>query len=71
MKAHTASEERGEQKTTVYMLLKRLHQVQNLVIFRQVHCVAKHFLEVQEAADHVVRVVFYIENFGCSCCRPT
>ena len=60
MKAHTASEERGEQKTPVYMLLNSLHQVQNLVIFRQVQYVVKNFLGVQEAADHVVRVLFFI-----------
>lgn len=43
MNPHTASEERGEQKTSVYMLLKSLHQVQNLVV-RQVQYVVKIFL---------------------------
>lgn len=36
MNAHTASEERGKQKTPVCMLTKSLRQVQNLVIVRQV-----------------------------------
>jgi hypothetical protein len=43
MKPNTASEERGEQKTSVYMLLN-LHQVQNLVIVRQVQYVLIFFL---------------------------
>jgi len=61
MNPHTASEERGEQKTSVYMLLKSLHQVQNLVVVRQVQYVVKIFFEVQEAADHVVvRIVFSV-----------
>jgi hypothetical protein len=61
MNPRTASEERGEQKTLVYMLLKSWHQVQNLVVLRQVQYVMKFFFEVQEAADHlVVGVVFCV-----------
>jgi len=48
MNPHTASEERGEQKTSVYMLRKSLHQVQNLVVVRQVQHVVKMFLKFKK-----------------------
>jgi hypothetical protein len=48
MNPHTASEERGEQKTSVYMLLKSLHQVQNLVVVRQVQYVVEIFLKSKQ-----------------------
>lgn len=48
MNPHTASEERGEQKTSVYMLLKSLPQVQNLVVARQVQYMVKFFLKFKK-----------------------
>jgi len=48
MNPHTASEERGEQKTLGYMLLKSFHQVQNLVVVRQVQYVVKILLKFKK-----------------------